>query len=118
METFRIEVGLLHQVKPANIVGAIANETGLDGRSIGRIQLFDEFSTVDMLAGIPAKMLQILKERQDSGAQAGNLAEVDSTAAVCRLARTQGTRGNRSHSGGSGRTMKHRARRIRETTHR
>ncbi|HEV3415442.1 MAG TPA: DEAD/DEAH box helicase, partial [Pirellulales bacterium] len=62
METFRIEVGHSHQVKPANVVGAIANETGLEGRFIGRIQIFDEFSTVDMLAGIPEKVLLALKE--------------------------------------------------------
>lgn len=30
METFRIEVGHNHQVKPGNIVGAIANEAGID----------------------------------------------------------------------------------------
>ena len=36
METFRIEVGHAQQVKPANIVGAIANETGLDSGFIGR----------------------------------------------------------------------------------
>jgi ATP-dependent RNA helicase DeaD len=62
MESFRIEVGRSHQVKPANIVGAIANETGLDGRFIGRIQIFDDFSTVDMLAGIPDKLLLALKD--------------------------------------------------------
>ena len=36
METFRIEVGHMHGVKPANIVGAIANEAGLESRYIGR----------------------------------------------------------------------------------
>ena len=40
METYRIEVGHQHGVKPANIVGAIANEAGLESRYIGRIGLF------------------------------------------------------------------------------
>ena len=62
METFRIEVGYSHQVKPANIVGAIANETGLEGRFIGRIKIFDDFTTVDMLAGVPDKVLHALKD--------------------------------------------------------
>ena len=39
METYRIEVGHAHGVKPANIVGAIANEAGLESRYIGRIDI-------------------------------------------------------------------------------
>ena len=31
METFRIEVGSVHGIRPGNIVGAIANEAGIDG---------------------------------------------------------------------------------------
>src|SRR5690606_36919970 len=41
METFRLEVGRVHGVKPANIVGAIANEAGLDSEDIGNIQIND-----------------------------------------------------------------------------
>ncbi len=61
METFRIEVGHAHQVKPSNIVGAIANETGLESSFIGRIEIFDDYSTVDLLAGMPEKVFQTLK---------------------------------------------------------
>ena len=61
METYRIEVGRAHQVKPANIVGAIANESGLESRFIGRIEIFDDYSTVDLLAGMPPKVFQTLK---------------------------------------------------------
>ena len=42
METFRIEVGHNHGVKPGNIVGAIANETGIDGDHIARIRIEDD----------------------------------------------------------------------------
>ena len=62
METFRIELGHAHQVKPANIVGAIANETGLDSANIGRIEIFDEFSTVDLLVGMPTDVFHQLKQ--------------------------------------------------------
>jgi len=51
MERFRIEVGWRDRVKPGNIVGAIANESGLTGRSIGRIQIFDTHSTIDLPHG-------------------------------------------------------------------
>ena len=67
METFRIEVGHAHKVKPTNIVGAIANETGLESRCIGRIEIFDEHSTVDMLAGMPPKMFETLKQVKIGG---------------------------------------------------
>jgi len=62
MERFRIEVGHEHQVKPGDIVGAIANEADLSSAYIGRINLFDDHSTVDLPAGMPAEMLQLLKK--------------------------------------------------------
>jgi ATP-dependent RNA helicase DeaD len=67
METFRIEVGHAHKVKPTNIVGAIANESGLESRFIGRIEIFDEHSTVDMLAGMPPKVFETLKQVKIGG---------------------------------------------------
>jgi ATP-dependent RNA helicase DeaD len=53
MERFRVEVGWRDRVRPGNIVGAIANEAGLDGRSIGRIRIFDSHSLVDLPKGMP-----------------------------------------------------------------
>ena len=67
METFRIEVGHAHQVKPGNIVGAIANELGTDSSVIGRIEIFDQFSNVDMLVGMPLEMFQALKRVRVAG---------------------------------------------------
>jgi ATP-dependent RNA helicase DeaD len=61
MERFRIEVGWRDRVKPGNIVGAIANEAGLNGRSIGRIQIFDAHSLVDLPQGMPEDVFQGLR---------------------------------------------------------
>lgn len=61
MERFRIEVGWRDRVKPGNIVGAIANEAGLGGRSIGRIQIFDAHSTIDLPKGMPDEVFNSLK---------------------------------------------------------
>ena len=61
MDRFRIEVGWRDHVKPGNIVGAIANEAGLTGRSIGRIQIFDTHSTVDLPQGMPEDVFEALK---------------------------------------------------------
>ena len=62
MERFRVEVGWRDHIKPGNIVGAIANEAGLNGRSIGRIQIFDTHSTVDLPKGMPEDVFQGLRQ--------------------------------------------------------
>ncbi len=61
MERFRIEVGHSDQVMPGNIVGAIANEAGLDSKDIGRINIFDKYSTVDLPVGMPDDIFRDLK---------------------------------------------------------
>ncbi|MGZ3238518.1 MAG: DbpA RNA binding domain-containing protein, partial [Burkholderiaceae bacterium] len=61
MQNFRIEVGSTHGVKPANIVGAIANEAGLEAKYIGRIEIFDNYSTLDLPDGMPKELLEHLK---------------------------------------------------------
>ncbi|HEX8962672.1 MAG TPA: DEAD/DEAH box helicase [Rhodocyclaceae bacterium] len=58
---FRIDVGRNHGVTPKDIVGAIANEGGIEGKYIGQIHLFDDYSTVELPAGIPAEVLGALK---------------------------------------------------------
>lgn len=62
MERYRIEVGYDHGVKPGNIVGAIANEAELESQYIGHIEIFDDFSTVDLPAGMPKETFADLKK--------------------------------------------------------
>ena len=62
MERFRVEVGWRDRIKPGHLVGAIANETGLDGRQIGKITIFDDHSTVDLPQGMPPQMMQSLQK--------------------------------------------------------
>ena len=62
MERFRIEVGHVHGVKPGNIVGAIANEAGLDGRHIGAIEIEADFSLIDLPVGMPREVFRDLKK--------------------------------------------------------
>ncbi len=59
---YRLAVGHMHGVKPGNIVGAIANEAGVDSRSIGRVDIRDDHSLVDLPAGMPDNILQHLKQ--------------------------------------------------------
>lgn len=69
MELFRIEVGHNHGVKPGNIVGAIANETGIDGDHIARIRIEDNYSTVELPAGMPKELIEEMKKIRVAGQQ-------------------------------------------------
>jgi ATP-dependent RNA helicase DeaD len=66
-ETFRIEVGHVHGVKPGNIVGAIANEAGLEGRHIGHVDIQDDHSFVDLPEGMPKEIFRSLKKVRVAG---------------------------------------------------
>ena len=61
MIRYRIAVGRDHGVLPKNIVGAIANEAGLDNRNIGHIKLYDAYSTVDLPEGMPREVFKHLQ---------------------------------------------------------
>jgi ATP-dependent RNA helicase DeaD len=67
MERFRLEVGNVHGVKPGNIVGAIANEAEIDSEHIGRIEIFDDYSTIDLPEGMPKELFKHLKSVWVSG---------------------------------------------------
>lgn len=61
MHTYRIEVGKEQEVTPSNIVGAIANEAGLEAKHIGRIEIFNDHSNIDLPEGMPEDVLSHLK---------------------------------------------------------
>lgn len=67
MERYRVEVGHRHGVKPGNIVGAIANEAGLDGEHIGRIDIEEDYSLVDLPVGMPKDIFMELKKARVCG---------------------------------------------------
>lgn len=69
MERFRIEVGHTHGVKPGNIVGAISNEAGLDSQFIGRVDIQEEYSLVDLPDGMPREIFRDLKKAWVCGQQ-------------------------------------------------
>ncbi len=62
MAHYRIEVGRRDGVTPREIVGAIANEGGLDGRHIGRINIEDDHCTLDLPDGMPREIQQHLRK--------------------------------------------------------
>jgi ATP-dependent RNA helicase DeaD len=62
METYRIEVGAAHGIKPSNVVGAIANESGIEGVHIGRVDIRDDHSFVDLPEGMPKPVFKLLQK--------------------------------------------------------
>jgi len=69
MSAFRVEVGRNNEISPANIVGAIANETGLEAKYIGRIEIFDDHSMLELPDGMPDDMFRNLGKVWVGGAQ-------------------------------------------------
>jgi ATP-dependent RNA helicase DeaD len=67
METFRIEVGSVHGIKPGNIVGAIANEAGIEGVHIGRVDIREDHSYVDLPEGMPKEIFKDLQRVRVAG---------------------------------------------------
>ncbi|MBI5671646.1 MAG: DbpA RNA binding domain-containing protein, partial [Chloroflexi bacterium] len=61
MTRLYINVGKEEGVRPGDIVGAIANEADIPGRSIGAIELFDHFSLVDVPSNQAQHVLEALK---------------------------------------------------------
>jgi ATP-dependent RNA helicase DeaD len=68
-ELFRIDVGRVHGVKPGNIVGAIANEAGLQSRFITGLKIHEDHSTVRLPKGMNKDVFQDLNKAWVCGRQ-------------------------------------------------
>jgi ATP-dependent RNA helicase DeaD len=64
---FRISVGHKHDINPGNIVGVIANVGGIGSKNIGRIKIYDDYSTVDLPATISDSVLSAIGSVKLSG---------------------------------------------------
>ena len=61
MKSYRLEVGESHGVGKGDIVGAIANEAGLEARYMGKIRMFDRHSFIDLPEGMPKETFELLQ---------------------------------------------------------
>ena len=61
MQRLFIDIGRKQGVRPSDIVGAIANEAGVPGSSIGAIDLYDSFTFVEVAQAIAPKVIQALQ---------------------------------------------------------
>jgi ATP-dependent RNA helicase DeaD len=67
LATYRIAVGKRHKVEPRQIVGAIANEGGLNRRDFGHISIRPDFSLVELPAELPPGAADRLASTRISG---------------------------------------------------
>ncbi|GAB3854979.1 DEAD/DEAH box helicase [Nocardioides maradonensis] len=67
LASYKIQVGKRHRVEPRMIVGALANEGGLDRRDFGRITIRGDYSVVELPANLPKEAWDKLKETRISG---------------------------------------------------
>lgn len=66
---FRVNIGKAHGIKPNNIVGAIANEGGIQSRFIRDIKIHQEFSLVSLPQNISKTALQKISKAWVCGRQ-------------------------------------------------
>ena len=67
MAMYRISVGKRHKVEPRQIVGALANEGGLNRKDFGKILIKPDFSLVELPANLPAATYAALADTRISG---------------------------------------------------
>ena len=67
LATYRIAVGKRHKVEPRQIVGALANEGGLNRRDFGNISIRPDFSLVELPAELPPGTEERLASTRISG---------------------------------------------------
>ncbi len=61
MTRIYLDIGRDDNVRPADIVGAIANEAGVPGRSVGAIDLYERFSFVEVPENMADRVIRALK---------------------------------------------------------
>lgn len=62
-----IPLGREHQIRPKDIVGALAGETGIPGRSIGAINIYETYSTVEVPPGAVDQVIERMKGKTIAG---------------------------------------------------
>jgi ATP-dependent RNA helicase DeaD len=99
MERYHISVGKAHGAKPANIVGAVSSVAGLSDKEIGRIELHDQFSFIELPFGMPKEIFNDLKNTTVGGQKLA-ISVVKNTASRPKFSKgkSKGKGGNRKRS--------------------
>lgn len=62
-----INLGKKQNVRPGDILGAIAGETGMPGKLIGSIDMYDKYTFVEVPREYAADVIQVMKEAKIKG---------------------------------------------------
>ncbi len=62
-----INIGKNHKATPANILGAIAGETGISGRLVGSINMYDKYTFVEVPSNVAKEVLVAMKNAKIKG---------------------------------------------------
>lgn len=64
---YRLDVGSLHGIKDDELLALLVEESGVDKKRIGRLEIRDSYSLVDLPEGMPADIFQLLSETTING---------------------------------------------------
>ena len=62
-----INIGKNHRISPGDILGAIAGESGISGKNIGRIELQEQFSYVEIASDCVDEVLEAMNDNTIKG---------------------------------------------------
>ncbi len=109
MVNYRIEVGRAHSIEKKDIVGAIANEVGIESRYMGKIFMADHYSTIELPEGMPADVYQELQNVSVRGNKL-NISKADASDLISEEAPRGNRERGKSHRGKSDRKQSDRSR--------
>jgi ATP-dependent RNA helicase DeaD len=62
-----INIGRNQNIKPGDIVGGIAGETGIPGKLIGSIDIYDKYTFVEVPREYASDVIKVMKDNQIKG---------------------------------------------------
>lgn len=98
MERFRVEVGHQHEVKPGQIVATVARVAGIRGEHIGRIDIYNHFTTLDLPVGMPKEVFEALQTVRVRS-QALRLSKVKAASSSSGKKKGKGSKKNKAEIG-------------------
>lgn len=64
---YRLDVGTQHQVSEEQLLAVLIEESGVDRKRIGRVDMHETYTLVDLPDGMPADIFQLLSEAMVGG---------------------------------------------------
>ncbi len=62
-----VNIGKTHNVRPGDILGAIAGESGMPGKLVGSIDMYDKYTFVEVPEDCADEVLEAMKHARIKG---------------------------------------------------